>query len=191
MPQRILFEVNQYIVKETGIGGLLVIERAPQIDERGFFKEVFRQELLSKLSTEFNVVQMNHSLSKTGVIRGIHAEKWDKLVYPITGKMMAAIVDLREDSETFGKVEKFDFDCTNGPTKALFLPNGMGNSICVTEGPVNYCYVVSDYWTPNSSFAINPFDKDLSIDWPVRKPILTDKDKTAPSMRDRFQNKYK
>lgn len=191
MAERRSLQENQYKITESGISGLLVIERVPQIDERGFFKEVFRQELLRRLSTEFNVVQMNHSLSKTGVIRGIHAEKWDKLVYPVTGKMMAAIVDLREASQTFGKVEKFDFDCTSGPTKALFLPNGMGNSICVTEGPVNYCYVVSDYWTPDSSFAINPFDDILNIDWPVREPILTDKDKTAPSMRDRFPNKYK
>lgn len=191
MTGRKLLEENQYNITESNIKGLLVIERAPQFDERGFFKEVFRQELLKKLSTEFQVVQMNHSLSNTGVIRGIHAEKWDKLVYPISGKMVAVIADLREDSETFGQVEKFDFDCTKGPTKALFLPNGMGNSICAIEGPVNYCYVVSDYWKPDSSFAINPFDKDLNIEWPVSNPILTDKDRSAPSMRDRFPNKYK
>ncbi|MEK7168528.1 MAG: dTDP-4-dehydrorhamnose 3,5-epimerase family protein [Patescibacteria group bacterium] len=134
---------------------------------------------------------MNHSRSKTGVIRGIHAEKWDKLVYPINGKMVAVIVDLREESETFEKIETFDFDCTNGPIKALFLPNGMGNSICIIEGPVDYTYLVSAYWTPDSSFAINPFDKDLNIKWPVSNPILTDKDMTAPGMRDRFPDIYK
>lgn len=191
MTERIVLEENQYKITETGIRGLLALERAPKFDERGFFKEVFRKELLLKLSVEFDDVQMNHSLSYTGVLRGIHAEKWDKLVYPITGKMMAAIVDLREDSETFGKVEKFDFDCTNGPTKALFLPNGMGNSICAIDGPVNYCYLVSKYWTDKSTYAVNPYDKDLAIDWPISDPIVKSDDTSAPSMRDRFPNKYK
>lgn len=191
MRERILISENDYKITSTTINGLLVVERKPKLDDRGFFKEVFRKEMLDRLSPEFNVVQMNHSLSKTGVIRGIHAEKWDKFVYPVTGKMMAAIVDLREESQTFGVVESFDFDCTDGPSKALFLPTGMGNSICAVEGPVNYVYVVSDYWTPDSSFAVNPFDKDLAIDWPVSEPIIEKKDATAPTMRDRFPNKYK
>ena len=182
---------NGYTVSKTKIGGLLVVERKAAADERGFFREVYRKSLFQNLSVEFDNVQVNHSCSITGVIRGIHAERWDKFVYPLTGRMMAAIVDLREDSPTFAKVEYFYFDCVNAlPSKALFLPKGMGNSICAVEGPVNYVYFVSDYWTKDSSFAINPFDEELNIQWPVENPILTTNDRTAPMMRTRFPNKY-
>lgn len=191
MERKILHEQNNYRISEGKIKGLLTIERSPLHDERGFFKEVFRNELLQKLSVQFDVVQMNHSLSNTGVVRGIHAEKWDKLIYPLSGEMAAFMVDLRASSETFGVVEQFNFDCTDRPDKALFLPNGIGNSICAITGPVNYVYLVSAYWTPESSFAINPFDPNLNIEWPVRNPILTDKDRTAPTMKDRFPNRYK
>lgn len=182
---------NGYTISKTEIGGLLVVERNAAVDERGFFREVYRKSLFQSLSVEFDNVQVNHSCSTTGVIRGIHAERWDKFVYPLTGRMMAAIVDLREDSPTFAMVEYFYFDCVNAlPSKALFLPKGMGNSICAVEGPVNYVYFVSDYWTKDSSFAVNPFDNDLNIQWPVENPILTINDMTAPTMRTRFPNKY-
>jgi len=179
-------------VTKCGIEGLLVIERDPGQDERGFFREVYRESLLQLLGVDFKPVQMNHSLSETGVIRALHAERWNKLVYPLTGKMFAAIVDLRPDSKTFGKHEDFVFDGVSGlPNKALFIPNGLGNSICAIEGPVNYIYLVDAYWTPDSSFAITPFDPDLNIHWPVEKPIVKDSDRNAPTMRDRFPDKFK
>ena len=106
--------------------------------------------------------------------------------------MWAAIVDLRQDSETFGQYEGFLFDNAgeNLPEKALFIPNGMGNSVCAIEGPVHYFYLTGAYWTPDSSFAINPFDKDLNIHWPVENPIVNPKDLNAPSLREKFPEKF-
>ncbi len=186
-------KVPEMKLRECDLKGLFLIERDPAVDERGFFREIYRKSLLSSVGIDFNPVQANHSLSKTGVIRAIHADRWNKLVYPLTGKMFAAIVDLRPESPTFGKYEEFIFDNTgdNLPNKALFVPNGFGNSICAIEGPVNYIYLVDAYWTSDSSFAVNPLDPDIGVSWPVKNPIMKESDKNAPYLRDLFPDKFK
>lgn len=185
--------IPQMEIVKCKLEGLLLIKRDPGIDNRGFFREVYRKSILSEYGVDFEPVQMNHSLSETNIIRGIHAEKWNKLVYPLTGKMFVPMVDLRVDSPTFGEHEDFMFDCTKGniPNQALYIPKGFGNSICAMEGPVNYIYIVDAYWTPDSSFAVNPFDKDLGIKWPIKEPIVLEKDLNAPSLRERFPKKFK
>jgi dTDP-4-dehydrorhamnose reductase/dTDP-4-dehydrorhamnose 3,5-epimerase len=145
------------------------------------------------MGVHFEPVQENHSRSKSGVIRAIHAERWNKLVYPTTGKMYAAIVDLRPASRTFGEFEQFLFDNTGPdfPSRSLFLPNGMGNSICAIEGPVDYHYLTDDYWTPGSSFGIRWNDPDLNIPWPIKEPIINPKDKELKSLRQEFDYMFK
>src|SRR3989344_6626695 len=110
-------------IKTTSISGLLILERPTYEDERGFFKEVFHlNELNEALGWEFKPIQWNHSRSKKKVLRGQHAENWNKLVYPITGQVFAAVLDIRPESETFGKVETFNFN--ESSRFALFIPKG-------------------------------------------------------------------
>ena len=124
-------------IKKTSIEGLLVLERPILSDDRGFFKEIFHlDELEEVLGAEFKLVQANHSRSLPKVLRGLHAENWNKLVYPMSGKVFVAIADIRPDSETFGKVETFTLDDDN--RHALFIPQGLANSFCVLEDIVNY-----------------------------------------------------
>lgn len=186
-------KVPGYRITETRIPGLVVIERPPSSDDRGFFREVWRESVMEEAGIHLGPCQWSHSRSKTGVLRAIHAEKWDKLVYPTTGKMYGAIVDLRPASRTFGQFEEFNFDCSgdNYPDKALFLPNGMGNSICAVEGPVEYHYLVNQYWTPDSTFAVRWDDPDIAIPWPVKDPILTPKDRESKSLREQFDYMFK
>ncbi len=190
---KIGIKIPEFIITEGKIKGVLIIERSAVSDERGFFREVWREVLLKEKGIEFLPVQMNHSMSETGAIRGIHAERWDKLVYSATGKMWVPVVDLRPESATFGQYEEFLFDNTGGnlPKRALFLPKGIGNSICAIEGPVHYFYLVNAYWTPGSSFAIKPFDEDLNIKWPIKNPIVAEKDLNAKSLRETFPDKFK
>jgi dTDP-4-dehydrorhamnose 3,5-epimerase len=177
-------------IKTTSIKGLLILERATYPDERGFFREVFHlDELEQAIGSEFKPVQLNHSLSKVGVIRALHAENWNKLVYPVTGKMFAAIVDIRPDSETFGKVETFNFD--DSDRFALFIPAGLANSICAVEGDVNYLYFVDKYYDGSDTKAIAFDDPDLNITWPVENPIISERDKNNPRLRDLFPEKFK
>lgn len=187
-------EENQTI-KKTSIEGLLVIERPVHKDNRGFFHEIFRlNELEEFAEIDFKPVQWSHSMSKPNVIRAIHTEGWNKLIYPVTGKMFAAVVDTRNDSETFGKVETFTFDNTkdDSPHSALFIPKGLGNSICVNgDEDVHYVYLVDEYWDDAKAQGIAWNDPDLAIDWPVKNPVISERDTKNPTLRELFPDKFK
>lgn len=183
--------MDNKFIKTTSIPGLFILERPTFDDERGFFKEVFHlDELESVLGYEFKPVQMNHSKSIPGVIRALHGESWNKLIYPITGSMFSAVVDIRPDSSTFGKVETFTIDAIN--RIALFVPKGLANSICVVGSqPVNYIYLVDNYYDGTDTRAVAWDDPDLNISWPVKDPLLSDRDKNNPRLRDLFPEKFK
>ncbi|MFH1971166.1 MAG: dTDP-4-dehydrorhamnose 3,5-epimerase family protein [Patescibacteria group bacterium] len=178
-------------IKETSIKGLYVIDRPMFEDERGFFREVFRlKDLEEVIGFKFNIVQSNHAHSKANVIRALHAENWNKLVYPVNGKMFAAVVDIREESGTFGKTETFNFDSSF--RKALFIPKGLANSICVDgENSVDYIYYVDSYYDGNDTEAIAWDDPTLNINWPVKTPIISERDKNNPTLKEAFPEKFK
>ncbi len=178
-------------IKTTSIPGLLILERLIFSDERGFFRELFhKDELEREAGVKFDGVQMNHSHSLQGVIRGIHAEEWNKIIYPVSGKVFIAIVDIRPDSPTFAKVETFNVDDNN--RIGLFIPNGLANSLCVTgDQPADYIYLVDAYWDGTDTRAIAWDDPDINIKWPVENPIISERDKNNPRLRDLFPEKFK
>jgi dTDP-4-dehydrorhamnose 3,5-epimerase len=182
-------------VEKTSIPGVLIISSPVFSDERGFFHEVFRRnELQEKTGIDFNPVQWSHSMSLPGVIRAIHTEDWNKLIYPVTGILYAPIVDLRPDSTMFRKVEYITIDNTktDSPRKAIFLPKGgVGNSICaIGNEPLHYMYLVDEYWDNDKAKGVAWNDPDLNIEWPVNNPILSDRDRDNPSLRELFPNKF-
>lgn len=183
--------MNTLYIKKTSIAGLFILERSTNKDERGFFREVFHLDELEKvLGYEFKPVQMNHSKSKPKVIRALHAEGWNKLIYPVTGKMFAAIVDIRVDMDTFGKVETFEFN--DDQRYAMFIPKGIANSICVIgDEEVNYIYLVDRYYDGTDTTAIAWDDPDLNIGWPIKDPIISERDRNNPKLRDLFPEKFK
>lgn len=178
-------------IKKTSIPGLLILERPNFPDERGFFREIFHLDELEKwLGFEFKPVQMNHSRSLPGVLRGLHAEEWNKLIYPVTGRAFLAVVDLRPDLPSFGKVETFTIDDEH--RYGLFIPNGFANSIAVVgEEPVDYIYLTDAYWDGSDRRAIAFGDPDLKIRWPIKNPILSERDKQNPRLRDLFPDEFK
>lgn len=178
-------------IKTTSLKGLLILERPTFTDERGFFREVFHlDELEEAIGEEFKPIQWNHSNSKPKVLRGQHAENWNKLIYPITGSVFASVLDIREESETFGKFETFNFDQSN--RFALFIPKGFANSFCVTgDEEVNYLYLVDSYYDGSDTKAIAWDDPDVGIEWPIVDPILSERDKNNPKLRDLFPEKFK
>lgn len=180
---------NKFI-KATSIPGLFVLERPVFTDERGYFRELFHKNELEKVTgISFNGVQMNHSYSLPGVIRGIHAEQWNKVVYPVSGEVFIAIVDIRLDSPTFAKVETFTINDQN--RVGLFIPNGLANSFCVVgEKAVDYIYIVDAYWDGSDTRAITWDDPDLNITWPIKNPIISERDKNNPRFKDLFPEKF-
>lgn len=178
-------------IKTTSIPGLLILERPIFADERGFFRELFHLDELEKISgVKFEAIQMNHSHSLTGVLRGIHAEEWNKVIYPVSGEVFIAIVDIRPGSPTFGKVETFTIDDSN--RVGLFISSGLANSLCVIgDTPADYIYLVDAYWDGTDTRAIAFDDPDLKIDWPIKNPIISQRDKNNPTLRQLFPEKFR
>lgn len=175
-------------VERTDIEGLLVVRWETRGDARGFFRQTYQiRELTQALGREPVLRQGNHSHSVPGVLRGFHAEPWDKLVYVVRGLAMAAIADIRPGSPTFGEARTFMLgEPPEGERVRLFIAQGLANSFCTLgDEDVDYLYDVSDYWRPDvdkSSVAWD--DPDLAVDWPVRDPVLSDADRKNPTLRE-------
>ncbi len=176
-------------VEATPIAGLLVVRWESHGDERGFFRQTYRaDELAEALGREVVLRQGNHSRSRPGVLRGFHAEPWDKLVYVVRGTAFAAIADLRPESPTFGEVATFWLGDPPGERIRLFVAEGLGNAFCATgETDVDYLYDVSDYWHPGvDKREVAWDDPDLGVDWPVSAPVVSPADQRASTLRERF-----
>lgn len=174
-------------VSETAIPGLLRIDlvvNAGGDDPRGNFREAWQAEKMAAAGLpEFAPVQMNVAESTYGVIRGIHAEPWEKYIHLASGTAFAAIVDLRRESETFGTVAAFELDST----VALFVPRGLGNSYAVTAPQTAYTYLVNEHWRPDLKYPSVAYDDpDLSIEWPVPEAerIVSEKDRRNPTLAE-------
>jgi len=173
-------------IQETSIPGLLLIDLPVFGDNRGWFKENWQREKMGTLGLpDFGPVQNNISFNvEPGTTRGIHAEPWDKYVSVASGKVFGAWVDLRE-GESFGTVFTTEID----PTKAIFVPRGIGNGFQALEPNTAYTYLVNDHWSPDASSLytfLNLADETANIQWPIplEKAELSDKDRNHPRLND-------
>ena len=176
---------NNDFIEETELKGVFVIKRPKFGDERGFFRETFRKaDLEKRLGYEFNVVQANHSRSEKGVLRGIHAAPWNKLVTVMRGTAQEVVVDLRKDSETFGKYISVDMGEENWVS--VFIPANCGNAFLVTSEIADYSYLTTDYWAAGKEIGIIYNDGDLNVSWEIENPNLSDKDLQNPTFKEVF-----
>ena len=176
-------------VETTGIEGLLVVRSPTHGDDRGFFRQTYEQrELTAALGRDAPLVQGNHSRSAPGVLRGFHAEPWDKLVYVVRGTALAVVADIRPDSPTFAQTRSFQLGDDPGERIRLFIADGLANSFCVTgDGPADYLYDVGNYWRPDiPKRSVAWDDPDLAVVWPVVHPTLSEADAANPTLRALF-----
>lgn len=175
-------------VDSTSIEGLLVVRQPTHGDDRGFFRQTWvASELSEALGRQPVFVQGNHSRSAPGVLRGFHAEPWDKLVQVTSGRALAVIADLRPDSPTFGTTEQFELG--DGTERIrLFVSEGLGNAYCVLgDEPADYLYDVTAEWSPGvDKRAVAWDDPTLAVDWPLTEPVLSADDESPPTLRDRY-----
>jgi len=169
-------------VRETAIAGLYDVDLVLHGDERGWFKENWQQEKMAAAGLpELPVVQHNVAYNaRAGVLRGVHAEPWDKYVSVASGAVFVAVVDLRQGSG-FGRVATFEVM----PERALFIPRGCGNSYQVLADHTVYTYLVTGLWTPGTSYpALHPYDEALAISWPIGREgtTMSTKDAANPSL---------
>ncbi|MFB6609591.1 sugar nucleotide-binding protein [Agromyces sp. NPDC056379] len=175
---------KQLTASTTPIPGLLVYELPVFGDNRGWFKENWqREKMLATGLPDFGPVQNNISFNDArGTTRGIHAEPWDKFVSVATGRIFGAWVDLRE-GETFGAVFTVEID----PSRAVFVPRGVGNAYQTLEDDTAYSYLVNDHWSPEAHYTfLNLADETVAIPWPVPldQAELSAKDAAHPRLAD-------
>jgi len=171
---------------ETNIPGVVVFDLPVHGDARGWFKENWQREKMAALGLpDMRPVQNNISFNeRAGVTRGIHAEPWDKLISVATGSVFGAWVDLRP-GDSFGQV----FTCTLDPSKAIYVPRGVGNSYQALEDGTAYTYLVNAHWSAELKKTytfVNLADPTLGIEWPIplEEATLSAADLAHPMLAD-------
>jgi dTDP-4-dehydrorhamnose 3,5-epimerase len=173
-------------VGELGIGGARLYERQVWQDQRGRFFEMFRgKELAQDLGYPLEVAQVNCSVSRQGVVRGIHFADVPpgqaKYVCCVSGTIMDVVVDLRIGSPTFKSWQAVELDATTGRT--LFIAEGLGHAFTALSAEATVVYLCSSPYNPGGEHGIHPMDPDIGIAWPdTVGAILSGKDAAAPGL---------
>ena len=177
---------KELTARTTNIPGMLVFDLPVHGDARGWFKENWQREKMCALGLpDLGPVQNNISFNaERGVTRGIHAEPWDKYISVATGSVFGAWVDLRP-GESFGEV----YTCVIDPSKAIYVPRGVGNSFQALEDGTAYTYLVNAHWSAELKKTytfVNLADPELGIEWPI--PLseceLSEADRDHPMLAD-------
>ena len=172
-------------IEEFGISGLWKINSPIISDERGSFREWFKQdELNQKTGNLFSARQANLSNSRKGSLRGIHFSLAQtgqgKLVTCTSGAIWELIIDLRTDSPTFKKWVGINLDAAIGVS--VFISAGLGHGFLAMEENSIVTYLLTSPYSPLEEFGINPMDPELEIKWPKENYILSQKDQEAPNL---------
>ena len=134
-------------------------------------------------------MQATHTRSLPGVLRGLHAQAWSRIVYPVNGEILNVLVDTREYSMTFGKVETFLINDVH--RYSIYVPSFVANGYVVLgKNSVDYLYFLDQYYEEKYNKGVLWNDPDLHIDWNIENPIVSSKDKKNKTMRRLFPKKY-
>ena len=170
---------------QTGLPGLVIIEPRVHGDERGHFKELWKQSALREAGIPDAFVQSNVSLSSAGVIRGLHYQypnPQGKLVSVLHGSVFDVAVDIRIDSPTFRQWAGVELSAENH--RQLYIPAGFAHGFCVLREPAIMNYLcTAEYFAPGDA-AIAWNDPDIAVEWPMQPGSLSAKDSAAPRLRD-------
>ena len=178
--------MGQIKVTRLDIEGLCIIEPAVHGDERGYFMETYNQNDMHEAGLEMVFVQDNQSMSKKGVLRGLHFQKQfpqGKLVRVISGAVFDVAVDLRKNSKTFGKWYGVELTAEN--KKQFYIPEGFAHGFLVRSETAEFCYKVTDFYHPGDEGGIMWNDPEIGIDWgDVSDVILSEKDQHHPKLSE-------
>jgi dTDP-4-dehydrorhamnose 3,5-epimerase len=167
----------------TSLEGVLIIEPRVFKDNRGFFMETYNQNKYQKSGINRRFVQDNLSYSVCGTLRGLHFQirhPQAKLVQVITGEIFDVAVDIRKGSPTFGKWTGVVLSDQN--KRQMFIPEGFAHGFCVLSKTAHFSYKCSVFYAPDDEGGIIWSDPDIGIDWPVKDPVISEKDKHYPCL---------
>ncbi len=177
-----------------GIEGAWVYTPRVHSDDRGSFAETFRAaEFAADLGYRLDVAQANCSVSRRGVIRGIHYADVPpgqaKYVTCVAGTILDVIVDLRTDSPSFGKWEAVQLDAAT--RRAVFLAEGLGHAFTALSDGATALYLCSTPYAPGREHGVHPLDPAIGIAWPADEgwePVLSEKDAAAPTLEEALRS---
>lgn len=185
-----LLESLLMVISDTKILGLKVFEPKIYEDNRGLFFESFNNcKISASIGKDIQFVQDNHSISKKGVLRGLHYQappySQGKLVRVIRGKVYDVAVDIRRSSNTFG--EWFGIELSEKNRKQLWIPDGFAHGFVSLSENTEVVYKVTNYYKPEFERVISWDDQTISVDWPIKHPIIiSEKDKNGNSFNEQF-----
>jgi dTDP-4-dehydrorhamnose 3,5-epimerase len=176
---------------DTPLPGLKLLEPVVFGDSRGYFTETYNARVFEGLGLTFRPVQDNHSLSaEAGTVRGLHYQvgprAQSKLVRVVSGAILDVAVDIRKGSPTYGRWAGVILNEAN--KRQLFVPAGFAHGVCTLVPNTQILYKVDDYYAPECDRGVIWNDPELAISWPVTNPILSDKDRKLPLLRDADNN---
>ena len=169
----------------TALPGPVLIEATVHSDERGFFLESYRESSLADLGILDRFVQDNHSRSGRGVLRGMHFSVGPgqaKLVRAARGEILDVVVDIRRGSPTFGRWESVSLDDRTG--RMLYVPIGFAHGFLVVSETADVIYKCSTYYEGALERTFRYDDPDVGIEWPDEHPLVSERDRSAPSLRE-------
>ena len=162
----------------TELAGVLVIEPQVFADARGFFFESYNAQRYAKAGIACGFVQDNHSRSTRNTIRGLHYQfrrPQAKLLRVVRGSVFDVVADIRRGSPTFGRWVGVELSAEN--KRQIFVPAGLAHGFCVTSDDAEVEYKCSDFYVPDDQHGVLWSDRTIGIAWPVREPILSDRDR--------------
>ena len=176
-------------VQQTNMEGVYIIEPVLHGDERGYFMESFSErDFEAQTGLKVRFVQDNESRSRKGVLRGLHFQKEPyaqaKLVRVVRGKVLDVAVDIRPESQTFGKYVATELSAENH--RQMFIPKGFAHGYVVLEDDTVFQYKCDEYYHPEAEGGIAWNDPQIAIDWGVaeNEVILSEKDKHRPLLSE-------
>ncbi len=174
-------------IEETILKGVIIIEPDVFSDDRGFFSETFQEKRYQDiLGNDVHFVQDNFSSSKKGVLRGLHYQippfGQAKLVQVVRGSVYDVAVDIRSGSPTFGQYVMVELSGENH--KQFFIPEGFAHGFIALEDDTLFQYKCTNVYSREYERGIVWNDSVLGIDWGIKNPIVSDKDKQHPLLQD-------
>lgn len=172
---------------ETGLEGVYLLEPTVFEDHRGFFMESYNKKDLEELGLHYEFVQDNHSLSvQAGVLRGLHFQlepkAQTKIVRCLKGAIYDVVVDIRKGSPTY--LKWIGVILTEFNKRQIVVPKGFAHGVLTLVPNTEILYKVDEYYSPEHDRSIRWNDPDIAIDWPYTNPILSDKDRNAPTLKE-------
>ncbi len=173
----------------TPIPGLLLFEPKVFTDGRGCFFESYQASRYAEYGLPI-FVQDNISVSKHGVLRGLHLQNphaQGKLVYVVRGEVQDVVVDLRPGSPTFGRWESWKLSSEN--KRQVYVPAGFAHGFCVLSEEAYFSYKCTDFYYPKHESGIRWNDPDLNIRWEISAPIVCERDQQLPTFKELIAKK--